>query len=86
MSPADCNRNAQHESCELSFVAGKMRTIAWEIEPLRELCGAAPKRGGAVNTCVILARQVCAVKHTFRQGLTVGYEEQKSPLMVLVLL
>ena len=23
--------NAQHESCELSFIWGKMRTIAWEI-------------------------------------------------------
>ena len=23
--------NAQHESCELSFICGKMRTVAWEI-------------------------------------------------------
>lgn len=63
MSPADCNRNAQHESCELSFVAGKMRTIAWEIEPLRELCGAAPKRGGSQYMCDFGKAGVCSQAH-----------------------
>ena len=35
-------KNAQHESCELSFIWGKMRTVAQEIAS--QLGETAPKR------------------------------------------
>ena len=66
--------NAQSESCELSFIWGKMRTIAQ---------GTASQI--ALQSC---SREVrVKVKPSFWQKfpekVAAGYEEQMSPLMIL---
>ena len=70
------NKNAQSESCELSFIWGKTRTVAQ---------GTASQI--ALQSC---SREVSVeVKPSFWQKfpekVAAGYEEQMSPLMILVL-
>ena len=33
----NCQKSAQRESCELSFIWGLMRTIAWTVDSSEEL-------------------------------------------------
>ena len=84
---ANCRlkRNAQHESCELSFIWGKMRTTARETETQIALRNCSKEVGGRSVLSVILVKGVCSVKHTCGQRLGAGHEKQVPPLMILVL-
>ena len=39
-------KDAQLESCELSFIWGKMRTVAWETAPKTALRNCSKEAGG----------------------------------------
>ena len=46
-------KNAQHESCKLSFIWGKMRTAAWETAPQITLRNCSKEAVGEVGIYVI---------------------------------
>ena len=76
---------AQHESCELSFIWGKMRTLAQQTA-FQRCWGTAPKRYGEWSAlAMILVKGVRGVKHPFWQRLVARHEEQMSTLVVVVL-
>ena len=75
----------QYESCELSFIWGKMRTIARETAFQIALRNCSKEVGERSGFYMILVKGVRAVKHTFWQRLTASHEEQMSPLIILVL-
>ena len=52
----DWNKNAQHESCELSFIGSKMRTIAWETAFHIALRNCSKEVAGKVSIYVILVK------------------------------
>ena len=58
-------KKAQHESCELSFIWGKMKIAAQETVPQIALKNCTKEVGdwGEVNTYVILKGGVHASKH-----------------------
>lgn len=77
-------KNAQCESCELSFVWGKMRTVAQETAFHRALRNCSRDVGKRSVLYMILVKRGCAVKNTFYQKLAASHERM-SPLMILVL-
>ena len=81
-------KNAQRESCELSFIWGKMRTIAWETSFQIALRNCSKRgRGEGQYTCDFGEGGVHAIKHIcFSQKIsaslvkvTASHEEQTSP-------
>ena len=83
---------AQRESCELSFMWGKMRTTAREAALQIALRNCSKEVGGKVNIYVIGEGGVHAIKHTFLQKVaaslvkvTASHKEQMSPWKILVL-
>ena len=81
----DRKKKAQHENCELSFIWGKMRTIAWETAFQISLRNCSREVGGRSMLYMTLVKEGRAVKHTFWQRLAASHEEQMPPLMILVL-
>ena len=75
----------QHKSCELYFIWGKMRTIAWETASQRALRNCSKEVRGEGSMYAILVKGLRPVKHTFWQKVAAGPEERISPLMILVL-
>ena len=71
-------KKVQCESCELSFIWGKMRTIAQEIASQRALRNCSKEVVGEVSILVILVKGVRAIKHTFWQKFAVSHEKQMS--------
>ena len=53
---ADLKKKAQCESCKLSSICGKMRTISWETAFQRALRNCSRELGGKVSKYVILAK------------------------------
>ena len=78
-------KNAQLESCELSFIWGKMGTITRERASQIALRNCSKEIRGRSVLYMILVKGVRAVKLTFWQKLAAGHEEHMSPLMILVL-
>ena len=70
----------------LSFIWGKMRTIARETASQ-----IAPRNcseevaAGEVSPYVVLVKGVHEIRHTFWQKVAASHEEQMSSLMILVL-
>ena len=80
-------KNAQRESCELSFIWGKMRTIGWETTFQVALRNCSKEVGGKVSVIYGFSEgggRVRAVKHTFWQRVAASHKEQMSLLMILV--
>ena len=78
-------KNAQFESCELSFIWGKMRTIAWEAAFQIALRNSSKEAGGKVSIYVILVKGEYMQSSTyFLQKVSARYQEQTSPCRVLV--
>ena len=50
-------KKAQHESCELSFIGGKMRTIVWETDFQIALRYCSKEVEGKVSTFMILVKE-----------------------------
>ena len=50
-------KKAQHESCELSFIWGKMRTIVWETEFQIALRYYSKEVEGKVSMFMILVKE-----------------------------
>ena len=74
-------KNIQNESCELSFIWGKMRTIAQERFQIalrncsREVAGKV-----SINIYVILVkREFSAIKGFLYKRFSASYEELMSP-------
>ena len=78
-------KNAQREGCELSFIWGKMRTIAQQTAFQIALRNCSREVAGRSVLYMMLVEGGCAVKHTCWQRLAASHEEQMSPLMILVL-
>ena len=78
-------KNTQCESCELSFVWGKMRTVAQETAFHIALRNCSRDVGNRSVLYMILVKRSCAVKNTFYQKRAASHEERMSPLMILVL-
>ena len=55
--PVLTEKNAQHVSCELSFIWGKMRTIAWETASQITLRNCSKEVAGEVSIYVILVKE-----------------------------
>ena len=69
-------KNVQCESCELSFIWAKLRTVAWEIASQLVLRSFSEAVGGKVSRDMIL------VKGEYRQSSTYfcrSHKEQMSP-------
>ena len=73
-------KNAQHESCEVSFIWGKMRTAAWETAPQIVLRNCSKEAKGKVSIYVILVmgKYMQSSKHIFFQ-ISASHEKQSSP-------
>ena len=65
----DLKNNAQHKSCELSFISGKMRTTAQETAAQIALRNCSKEIGGTDSIYVIL------VKAEYRQSSTYFFVE-----------
>ena len=64
-------KDAQHESCELSFTWGKMRTAAWETAPQVALrvCSKEAGEAGKVSIYMILMKgNTCNQAHILPEG------------------
>ena len=68
----------QHESCELSFIWGKMRTIAQETTFQMSLRNS-KEVGGKVSIYVILVKAEYMQPNIFLQTVSASHEEQMSP-------
>ena len=61
--------NAQGESCELSFIWGKMMTIARETASQRALGNCSEEVGGEISIDVILGKGITRNQaHIFAEG------------------
>ena len=65
MYPNVIKKNAQHESCKLSFIWGKMKTAAWETAPQIALKNCSKETVGKVNIYVILVKRVYIESSTY---------------------
>ena len=84
--PTKKKKNAQHESCELSFIWGNIRTAAWETAPpiaLRNFQRGTGKRQYILD---FGKKGAHAIKHIFfiesfcwRYETSAGHEKQISP-------
>ena len=73
-------KNAQRESCELSFIWGKMRTAARETAFQMALRNCSREVGGKVSIYVILVKGEYIQSSTyFLQKVSASHEEQSSP-------
>ena len=64
-------KNVQHESCELSFTWGKMRTAAWETAPqiaLRNCPKEAGEAGKGSIYTILMKGNTCNQAHIFPEG------------------
>ena len=62
-------KNAQHESCELSFIGGKRRTAAQEPAPQIALRNCSKEAGEKVSIYVIFGEgEIHAMKHFFQKA------------------
>ena len=59
----DLKKEAHHESCELSFIGGKMRTATWETAHQRALTNCSKEMGWEVNICDFGEGGVHAIKY-----------------------
>ena len=87
MSHLSTEKNAQPESCELSFLWGTRRTIAWETASQIALRTCSEEVTGKVSIIYDFSEGgvVHAVKHTCWQRLAASREEQMYPLTISVL-
>ena len=58
-------KNVLHESSELNFIWGKMRTTAWERAPQIALRDCSKEAGGKVSISVILVKGECMQSSTY---------------------
>ena len=74
-------KNAQLESCELSFIWGKMRTAARKTASQIALRNCSKEVGGKVSIYVILVKEEYIQSSTlfFLQKISASHEEQSSP-------
>ena len=74
------------KNCELSFIWGKMRTIAWETASQIALRYWLWRYSGKRSVlCMVLLTRVNAVKCTFWHKVASSHEEQMCLLTILVL-
>ena len=77
-------KNPQHESCELSFIRGKMRTTAQETAFQIDLKNCSKETGGKVSIYVILVKGEYTQSSTyFLQKVTASHERQMPPWRIL---
>ena len=81
-------KDAQHDSCELSFIWGKTRTAAWETAPQIALRDCSKEVGGKINTIynILEKGQFIAIKHLLYKRFSVSHQELMSSWRYLVLL
>ena len=68
ISACRLKENAQCKSCELSFIGGKKKTVAWERAPQIALRNCSAEAGGKSSMHVILVKWgggTCIETHTF---------------------
>ena len=75
------NKNAQHDSCVLSFIWGKIRTTAQETAFQRALRNCSTEVVGKVSIYVILVKgeHMQSSTYFFLQKVSASHEEQSSP-------
>ena len=62
-------KKVQHEGCELNFIWGKMKTIAWETASQRALRDCWEEAGLEVSMYVIFVNKVmCSQAHIWAEG------------------
>ena len=71
-------KDVQHESFELSFIWGKMRTAAWEIAPQIALRNCAKEVVGKVSICDFGEGGVQTIKHLSYKRFSASHEELMS--------
>ena len=62
---ADLKKNAHHESCELSFIWDKMRTVAQETASQIALRNCSKEVGGTISVYVIFVKEEYIQSSTF---------------------
>ena len=73
-------KNAQHERCELSFIGGKMKTIAREIAIQIALRNYFSEVWGKVSVYVLLVKgEYMQSNKYFLQKVSASHEESASP-------
>ena len=69
VSKCQLKKNAQHESCKLSFIWGKMKTAAWETAPQIALRNCSKETGGrSVYMWFWWRGDTCNQAHIFPEG------------------
>ena len=79
-------KDEQFESCELSFIWGKMRTAAREAPSQRALRDCSKAGGGKSVHKVLVTGELNTMKHSFHKGFFARHEDLMSPRRELVLL
>ena len=81
----DLRKSAQRESCELSFIWGKMKTAGQETASQIALRNCSKEAGGKVSIYVILVKGEYMQSSTyFLQKVSASHKEQTSPRRILV--
>ena len=57
--------NAQHESCELSFICGQIKTITWETASQTALRNSFEEVKGEVGICMTSVKRVHEKSSTY---------------------
>ena len=77
---ANLKKNAQHESCELSFIGGKMKTIARETAIQIALRNYFSEVWGKVSVYVLLVKGEYMQSNKYSlQQVSASHEESASP-------
>ena len=72
-------KDVQLESCELSFIWGKMRTAAQEAAPQRALKLLQSSSGGKSIYKVLVKREFSTMKYSFYKRIFVSHEGLMAP-------
>ena len=72
-------QDVQLESCELSFIWGKMRTAAWETAPQTALRNRAEEAVGEVNGYDVGEGEFSVIRSLFHKRFSASHKELMSP-------
>ena len=72
-------KDAQLESCELSFIWGKMRTATWEAASQIALRDCSKAAVGESQYKVLVKGEFNTMKHSFYKRFFVSHEDLMSP-------